>query len=66
MNTHETEFTPTAFTAQNVRRQAEQLRAKQTARVFVKIFNSIAGGYARLASYGASMSNSYQTLKALY
>lgn len=59
MNTHETEFTPTAFTAQNVRRQAEQLQAKQTTRVFVRIFNSIADAYARLASQEESMSNSY-------
>jgi hypothetical protein len=66
MNINETEISPTAFTAQNVRRDAELLRAEQSAQIFRGFFKSIARGYARLASYGESISTSYQTPRALY
>ena len=67
MNTQEVKFSPASFfTAQEVRRQAELLRAEQAAWIFRGIFRSAAAGYSRLATYGAKINTAYRTPKALY
>jgi hypothetical protein len=67
MNTQKIDFsTATNIDRDQVKRNAEELRAEQTVRFIQGLGRILSDGYAKLANYGAVIHNGYRTPTALY
>lgn len=67
MKTNETTFNPTDITGfYNVTRDAQELRAAQTARIFRVLARWFVSGYSRLVSHGASINAAHRPKNELF